>query len=222
MQVYVINLDRRDDRLQDISLGLNRARIKFSKIQALDGSRDKSSPDSRFLSSGNQACWESHQLAFRMFLKDGATHALVLEDDAEVSALSNWFLSKMVRFMTEKNIGVLQIGFISHIYSFPRLFPFLQSLSAVLTRRVVRVDGLRLAVFGEFRAGTHAYIVSKIAARELVGANLPVTLAADNFMAALALANGRNSGVSMARLWRSQVGQRSRLSRSNEIDSDIA
>lgn len=221
-KVYVINLDRREDRRREASKALGQLGIVFSRIQAVDGSRDKASPDTKFLSAGEQACWEPHQLAFRAFLKDQAPYALVLEDDAEVSGLSNSLLAQIAELMKESDLGVLQLGFISHLYKFPRVSPLIQSLGAFFGRRVVRVGGLGLAVFAEFRAGAHAYMVSKKAAEELIGANLPATLAADNFMAALAFANGKDSEVRMARLWRSRVEQSSRLSRSKKIDSDIA
>lgn len=221
-KLYVINLDRREDRLQDISAGLGKLGIMFSRIQAVDGSRDKASPDTKLLSAGHQACWESHQLAFKAFLKDETPYALILEDDAEVSGLSEKVVAHIAGFMEETELDVLQLGFISHLYKFPRVSPLIQAVGAFFGRRVVRVGGLGLAVFAEFRAGTHAYMVSKKAAEELIGANLPATLAADNFMAALAFANGKDSEVRMARLWRSRVGQRSRLSRSTKIDSDVA
>jgi len=221
-KVYVINLDRREDRLTDISVSLGKLGIKFSRIQAVDGARDKASPDTKLLSAGNQACWESHQLVFRTFLKHEASYALVLEDDAEVSGLSNSLLAQMAGFMEETRLDVLQLGFISHLYRLPRVSPLVQALGAFFGRRVFRVKGLGLAVFAEFRAGTHAYMVSKTAAKELIGANLPATLAADNFMAALAFANGKDSEVRMARLWGSRVGQRSRLSKLTQVDSDVA
>jgi GR25 family glycosyltransferase involved in LPS biosynthesis len=221
VEIYVINLARREDRLKKISECLSRAHLAFNRIEAVDGRIGVSSRSTAFASKGNQACWESHQLAFRRFIESKSRYALILEDDADVSHLSEKKLADLCTVMEAHDIGVLQIGFVSKIYRFPRMMPFILKVASYLEKRVVHAQGVGSVVFGEFRAGTHSYLVNIPAAEDLIGANIPAVLAADGFLGSLALANGTSATIKIARLTKSLVEQTSRSAKSTHIDTDI-
>lgn len=92
--VYVINLDRSDDRMDLIAGRLSQLGVPFVRIPAIDGA--SLSPDlmieygvdastkamGRPLLAGEVGCFLSHRLAAETFLESGAPLALVLKDDA--------------------------------------------------------------------------------------------------------------------------------------------
>ena len=94
LEVFVINLDGSNDRLETISRRLADFGIGFTRIAAVDGRKlDLSTiPDydgeraerymGRSLVGGEIGCYRSHLKVAEAFLKSDARYALVLEDDA--------------------------------------------------------------------------------------------------------------------------------------------
>lgn len=92
---YVINLDRRPDRLERIGDHLAARGVAFHRQPACDA---KAAPEARIsaviaasgplgqLGLGDRACTVSHTLAWEAFLATGASHALFLEDDMYLAA----------------------------------------------------------------------------------------------------------------------------------------
>lgn len=99
--VFLINLDRRPDRLNAITGVLDRASIGFERVSAVDGAvaTDTDLWVSRpcgpigHLSAGTRSCTASHLKALKRFLETEARHALILEDDVVVRPE----LSKLLR-----------------------------------------------------------------------------------------------------------------------------
>ena len=83
--VYVINLDRRPDRLAIVTDNLDRIGLSFTRIRAIDGQTLDSDPATRRMGAGHVACCRSHYKAMAALLETGAPAALILEDDVEVS-----------------------------------------------------------------------------------------------------------------------------------------
>lgn len=88
--VFVINLERRADRLKRVSRHLLLRGIAFERVAACDGrSADEGLLDQVMASRGplgaiargHRACAVSHTWAWQRFLDGSATHALFLEDD---------------------------------------------------------------------------------------------------------------------------------------------
>ncbi len=126
--IYVINLDRRPDRLAGISGQLATLALEFERIAAVDG---KTEPVAHLdaetrahgpigpLSSGTRACTMSHFRAWVRFLESKASHAVILEDDAlvlpEFASLvqdANWLprdvaLLKLEKFNPDKVSKIL-------------------------------------------------------------------------------------------------------------------
>lgn len=92
--VYVINLARRPDRLAEVTAHLAGRGIDFTRIDAVDA---RSATEAELaaaapdfgpvgpMSTATRACTASHLKAWRTFLQGDAGHALILEDDVELS-----------------------------------------------------------------------------------------------------------------------------------------
>lgn len=85
LPIYVINLDRRPDRLAAITADLDRLGLAFERIKAIDGRelQDDLGPEP-LLNLAEKACVLSHAKALRRLLESDHPAALILEDDAEL------------------------------------------------------------------------------------------------------------------------------------------
>lgn len=222
---YYINLDRRPDRNLRMQQQLKMRDLVHLRVAACDG-QVESYLDTRLLSRGEVACWQSHQRVYSRVSSSEDEFALVLEDDADLPSVnfSQATLGKFALSMREHEIDILQLGFIEHLYSLRNIAATVKTLEDLKSGRKIRLThGDESVVLGDFRAGTHAYILNKKAATLLLGTNLPTTRAADDFLGDLA--NGFRSGrqiLRIARLSTSQVGQVGRTRLPGILDSDIA
>ena len=96
MNIYLINLDRRPDRLSYVSKQLDSIGLPFERFSAIDGQKeDAILPDIRrelFIINqknkpvrGEIACAASHLAVWKRFLATNEEYALVLEDDIDIS-----------------------------------------------------------------------------------------------------------------------------------------
>lgn len=93
LPVYVINLDRRPDRLAVISDNLKQVGITWERITAIDGALlPETGP---WIDRTTVACTQSHCKALRAFLATSHPAALVLEDDAIVASDTPAFLESI-------------------------------------------------------------------------------------------------------------------------------
>ncbi|MDE2184568.1 MAG: glycosyltransferase family 25 protein [Alphaproteobacteria bacterium] len=90
MQIFVINLGRRPDRLMAMSAQLNALGLPFRRIEAVDAqTADDGEVNARFtdngpigtLPKGDKCCFLSHIQAWRTFLAGEEPYGVVLEDD---------------------------------------------------------------------------------------------------------------------------------------------
>jgi glycosyl transferase family 25 len=109
IQVLLINLDRRPDRLAGMSAQLSKMNVSYTRLDAVDGTActkgeldilPKNGPIGN-LSTSTRACTASHLKAMRTLLSGKSNHALIPEDDVEIlPALKNmvaddgWLRSK--------------------------------------------------------------------------------------------------------------------------------
>lgn len=93
-RTYVLNLDRHPERLSPLKSALDEQGVSWQRFSAFDGTgMPQSDLDELVASSGPiprvtvgaRACTASHIGILREFLETGETHALILEDDAELS-----------------------------------------------------------------------------------------------------------------------------------------
>jgi glycosyl transferase family 25 len=218
--IQVINLEKRPDRLSLISANLHKAGLRFETQVAVDG--QKFGLESKFLSKGEIGCFKSHVNCMRRQVEAGAQFSLILEDDAALSPVVNEkFLLDMTELMIRNEIDVLQIGFIEHFYSLSIRRGVLEFLIELLKSRGERdSSGVRF-VLGEFRSGTHAYIINNRLAEAIsVAGAEPSLLPLDDWLGLIARGQTHRS-IKIARLVESVVSQASRLSENSEVDSNI-
>ena len=91
LPIYVINLDRRPDRMASMATQLKRIGLPFERIPAVDArclSVSGKAPivKAPIMDFGAVACSLSHAKALRTFLGSPHSAALILEDDAELAA----------------------------------------------------------------------------------------------------------------------------------------
>ncbi len=104
LPIYIINLDRRPDRLRSITDALGRLGLKAERVRAIDAStltdaelRERVNLDFQVgkMGRGSEANVLSHCLALETFLRTSSPAALVLEDDAEPSMDLPLFLGSL-------------------------------------------------------------------------------------------------------------------------------
>lgn len=95
MRAYLINLERRSDRLRKMTEQLNALGISFERVDALDA---RTIPDAHLerqfrddgplgiIPRGDKCCALSHALAWQAFVRSGDAHAIILEDDVALDA----------------------------------------------------------------------------------------------------------------------------------------
>lgn len=224
MKLRVINLDRRSDRWIQIRSQLRELPAEnVLRISAIDA-KSGISLDSRLVSRGNVACWLSHQICFQEQIQNSEEWTVVLEDDADFHVdISTQMLDSLIQKCQSLSIDVLQLGWIEIFYRplSPRWLLDMV-LASRAGRRIGGKGGQGLSiVLGEFRAGSHAYLISKNGAEKLLGTNVPAVLGADAFLSAMAQNHYQDSGIKFARLSKSLAGQASRDGKSSSIDTDI-
>lgn len=92
ISTFVINLDRRPDRLAAVTEVLRKASIAFERISAVDAAAATEAglaPSQTHgpigpLSAATRSCTASHLKALHRFLETDARHGLILEDDVTV------------------------------------------------------------------------------------------------------------------------------------------
>jgi GR25 family glycosyltransferase involved in LPS biosynthesis len=220
--VQVINLARRPDRLAQISAELNRAGLDFETQVAVDGQLD--GYESVFVSRGEIGCWKSHVNSMRRLVEKNVEYSLILEDDATLSrSVNDEYLAGMVELMERNQLDMLQIGFIEEFYSASLRSGILEFFITLLKSRGTKdISGVRF-VLGEFRAGTHAYIVnSRLADAISATVSEPPLIPWDGYLESLARGQIGRGDIRIARLAKSEVSQASRAPQSMKVDSDIA
>jgi GR25 family glycosyltransferase involved in LPS biosynthesis len=216
MKVFVINLDGRDDRRRWSLSQASRFAFEFERFPAV------SSQDLvfDFVTSDVGACFESHRGVWEAIAKSNDNFGLILEDDFEFKSLDFSYISKV---LDEGSVDLLQLGFLKTGFR-----DRLDLLATNLKHRILhlvrvlastlRVNRLtKKTLIGElnptfpnlvpsnFRAGAHAYIISREMANLILILNDPVFLAADDFLMALS----RMRTFKIYRLSKSICGQTS-------------
>lgn len=221
LKIYVINLDRRKDRLLKVSSQLSSNGLTFTRIPAVDQLKIPNKIENNsIIGQGYVANWLSHQAVLKLIAMGNEKYGLVLEDDADLRVISfnSERLDKVCALMDKEGIDLLQIGYISQFYSLPNLRGVVETILNLIAGRMSWAPTISgWVVTNSYRGGAHAYIVSRKMANQLLGLNIPTALATDPFYASLAT---NSSQVLIARLARSWIEQDSRKGRQS-IDSDV-
>lgn len=94
MRIFLINLDRRPDRLTAMTERAAALGLTLERVEAVDAAAAEPAVLDRWFESsgplgeiprGDKACLLSHRLAWQKFLAGGDAHAVFLEDDVVLS-----------------------------------------------------------------------------------------------------------------------------------------
>ena len=219
--IQVINLVRRPDRLTQISAELERAGLNFEIQVAVDGKLEDS--QSEFLSGGQIGCWKSHLNSMRRLVEKNIPFSLIIEDDAILSSVvSERYLLEMLDLMERNQLDILQIGFIEHLYSISIRPGILEFLIALLKSRGTKDSSGHRFVLGDFRWGTHAYIINQRFAEAISDViSEPPLIPFDAWLGLMAQSQ-TDRKMRIGRLAKSVVSQASHSSKESIIDSDVA
>jgi glycosyl transferase family 25 len=97
MRIYLINLERRKDRLKAMEARADGLGLELERVAALDaGTADQATVNRWFamggplgeIPAGDKACLLSHRAAWEQFAASGAPHAVFLEDDVRLSQVA--------------------------------------------------------------------------------------------------------------------------------------
>lgn len=179
-KVYVINLDRSRERLEEITKNLRDQEIMFERVAATDGnklSRRRRRENATFFcanfcTDGQLGCGMSHMKIWKAIVKDGVESALILEDDAR---LTDNFMAKLSSVWSEipSDFDIVYIGCLIGCEYDGRDSLLSKMLSGRLTPFSNKTDAwkrISTHVFvPSFPLGTHCYIISLKGAAKLLG-----------------------------------------------------
>jgi glycosyl transferase family 25 len=179
MDIYLINLDRRPDRLASMTAEADRAGLRLARLAALDaaGAEDAAiagwfAPSGPLgpLPRGDRCCTLSHRLAWQALLESGAPHAVVLEDDVRLSPGAGPLLQ--TSDWVPADIDLLKLEHYG-----PRGQRILVTQERPLVSHSFTAGSFSMARLASRHTGAAAYLISRRAAQRLLEPrtfNLPV------------------------------------------------
>jgi GR25 family glycosyltransferase involved in LPS biosynthesis len=198
MKAYVINLDIRADRWDSVVKqweNRNEALIRVSAVE----SNSISESQSKYLPPQVVANWMSQRKVFSDFLSTNDSYAIILEDDF---VLGDTDLNRYFEIMKNSKLDFLQLGYLyNSLLDFiwikainlrdvllKSLSFFAFKLDSPLSAKLLLKEQKQVnfqIVLNHAGAGSHAYIVSRKFAEEMLVINTPVFLAADGLFIAI-------------------------------------
>lgn len=162
---FVINLQKDETKLQEMSLGLAALGIPFQRLAAVQGSEVKRgvSVCSALCTNGMLGCFYSHLKAWQLVKDRGLKRALILEDDVKLHPGS---VSKIRECMQElpPDWDILYLG----CHSCGKSSLHDMGLAAILGSRVTETRHSANLIRPGLASGTYAYIVSNRGAQKLL------------------------------------------------------
>jgi glycosyl transferase family 25 len=157
MQIFLINLDRRPDRLAHMCAQLNHHKLSFVRIAAIDGAAYPPAAPGQRLRNSEIACHRSHRVCWKELADSGEPYALILEDDLVLSARFGELLRQPEYFPADADIIRLETNRFG---------------ARLAKRHFVTPSGIALhrLFSSQFLAG--AYIISAAAAKKLLSNDL--------------------------------------------------
>ncbi len=169
MDVFLINLDRRPDRLTHMRDQLDKSGVSFTRINAIDAGAD---PDlvaecPSLLTPPEYGCYLSHREAWARLAESGEPFAVVLEDDLLITPAFGQILETQEFFPADADLIRLESS----------LF------NSVLDRRVsFQSAGFDLRRKYNFVGGAGAYAISSDFAHRLLALNAPPPIPIDDLL----------------------------------------
>ena len=224
MRVYVINMENRTDRWEEV-LG-QEAKIGFSFTRIVVESRANVNLSiEKFSTLSVVSTWNSHMKAMKCFLATEDSHAIIFEDDFVLKSSLKDLCAK-INF--DNDVDFIQLGF---LHTSPTQFlsiklvnffnvilrltgylaNFCPTIFQGLTRKKLVRDNFNIPfnlIPNDIRAGAHAYIISRRFASSVQQFNSPTFLSADGAFMAI----GWMRSFRMYRLRRNLIKQSNSIS----------
>jgi glycosyl transferase family 25 len=168
MKSFIINLDRRPDRLKDITEVFKRSNIEFMRVSAVDGKEyAKTLDDWKYsLTPPEVGCFYSHIKCFELIAAGCDEYGVVFEDDVILSRHASYYLNDISWIPADADIIKLET---TSENKKVRLVD-IQSLP---------VGGVKIARLRSMHCGTGAYIISKRMAQLIINRISSPTLPID-------------------------------------------
>lgn len=177
LPIYVINLDRRPDRLRAITDDLGRMGLEAERVPAVDAAtvtsaalRERVNIDFqvRKMGRGSEANVLSHCRALETFLRTSSPVALILEDDAEPA-------EDLPSFLDSVDWWPERFGLVKFEASGPNEFFFGPECAPPHEGRQIRPIAL-------WTPGSAGYAVNRVAARDILDKCRNVTMPIDHVL----------------------------------------
>ena len=112
MNIYLINLDTREDRLKNVLGRVSGLAASLIRVSAVSGEDIRNSEIPVFATDNTVANWNSHMKVLRLFLESGDEYCVVLEDDVLFINEGVDFLEKLLNSQLS-DIDILQFGYLA-------------------------------------------------------------------------------------------------------------
>ncbi|WEX11191.1 glycosyltransferase family 25 protein [Chelativorans sp. AA-79] len=177
MKLFLINLDRRPDRLRRMTEILDGLDLPFTRIPAVDGMQLSMGEVQRWgsLPPGATACFLSHRDCWKRVVDEALPHAVVLEDDLHLAPDAASLLCRGDWVPTEADVVKLETRLCRTRVD--------KGVAAV-------ISGRSLHRLRSSHMGTGGYIVARKGAERLLALSERLEVPVDHFMF--------NSGLSSA------------------------
>lgn len=227
MQVHVINLKRRPDRINRVTERFENIGVSIAPHLAFDVNSCPPESNLQLVPNGLLANWRSHESLLAQIADSEDLYSLILEDDAVPETKVDWnlLLENTPSAMSGAGLDFLQLGFVSWQFGMtrPGAMERMRLLLYPRTTSIIQLDTKRKVVRASVLSGAHAYVVSRRFARQIEAINSPCWTGSDGLYMRLASMSGADEIFPhMARLKRSIVEQESRISRSSSLDSNVS
>jgi len=166
MKIYLINLDRRPDRLAAMTAEAGKAGLSLARLAAVDARAPENATDAerRFATTGplgplplgDRCCTLSHRLAWEALVASGAPYAAILEDDVRLAPAA-------ARLLADE----AWIPPAVHLVKLEHFGPASQKV-LVQDEQPLPLAGLTLGRMASKHTGAAAYILSRHAAETLL------------------------------------------------------
>ena len=178
MRIFLINLERRPDRLAAMKAQLDRLGLAFERFNAVDAKTvDPAELSAPFaprgplgtLSPGDKACTCSHLHLWRRIAAGAESHAVILEDDILLSDAAARFLSSSD--WIPKSAGLIKLERYGD-----------ENQLIVIGKGCVRVLDREIAPLQSRHTGSGGYVISRETAAALAGMTEKLTLPIDHLL----------------------------------------
>lgn len=174
MKIYVINLDRSFERLQNMAQLLNKMGLSFVRVPAVDGNLIEaqsfcSTPNWRYpyvMTNGEIGCFLSHRRCWESLVESGEEWALILEDDCLFSDRARNYMSSTS--WIPNGVDIVQLFHTQHLTVYKETLE-IQSNQLLKLRASSPV-------------GAFAYLISRRAAQRALDLSVTVDGPVDNFL----------------------------------------